>query len=440
VGHRLPRRPRLLYVITLCVALSVAAPAVAGRSLPGDATRRVSVDFAGGDPNAGSYQPTITADGRFVAFRSAATDIVSDDLNGVQDIFVVDVRDGTLVRATKDTSGQDPNAGSFSASISADGRFVVFHSFASDLVFGDGNNHLDVFTRDLAASATVRVSVDTAGQDANGESFAPSVSADGRFVAFHSAASDLVPDDRNGLRDIFVRDVQAHTTVQASQDVSGGDPNGTSLFPSISADGRFVAFQSSASDLIATDSNGQTDVFIRDLIAGKTVRASLDSAGGDPDGGSFTPAIQAGGNLVAFVSAASDLVPGDGNRIRDLFVRDLLAGSTVRVSVDMSGGDPNGESGYPSFSFDGRFLVFHSYASDLVSNDGNHLLDVFLRDLTAGTTIRGSVDRFGGDPNGESGYPSSPDGRTLFFSSYASDLIPTDGNAKADIFMRRSSG
>lgn len=160
---------------------------------------------------------------------------------------------------------------------------------------------------------TVRASADTAGGNPNGPSYLAEISANGRYVAFTSTASDLVPGDGGDLNpDVFARDLLARTTVKVSVDAAGGDANGSSVDPSISADGRYVAFASGASDLVAGDGNGKGDVFVRDLVAGTTVRVSADTAGMDANGSSGEPSISADGRYVAFSSAASDLVPGTG--------------------------------------------------------------------------------------------------------------------------------
>jgi Tol biopolymer transport system component len=297
----------------------------------------------------------------------------------------------------------------------------------------------------LASVSTKQVSVTRGGGDPRGASAAPSISADGRYVAFSSKAGNLVQGDYTmHWSDIFVRDLVAGTTVRASLDTGGGDPNGGSYEPTLSADGRYVAFHSFASDLAAGDGNAASDVFVRDLIAGTTVRASVDSGGGDPNSASFSPSISADGRYVAFHSFASDLVAGDGNADYDIFVRDLVARTTVRASLDTGGGDPNGGSLYPAISADGRYVAFHSYASDLVPRDGNGLLDVFVRDLGAATTVRASVDTAGGDPNADSffyghGLSISADGRYVTFSSYAGDLVPGRGDRGVDVFVARWS-
>lgn len=411
-----------------------ADPPVGG----GPMTIRASVDLGGRDPNGPSYDPFITGDGRWVVFTSRASDLVTGDNNGTLDVFVRDILAGTTVRASVDTAGGDPNGPSSFANITADGRFVAFRSLASDIVPSDRNGALDVFVRDLADGTTVRASEDMEGGDANGPSQDPDLTPDGRWVAFWSSASDLVPGDGNGAFDVFVRDLESGTTTRVSVDQQGGDPNGESRLPSISEDGRYVLFQSSASDLVPGDLNDRADVFLRDLVAGTTTMVSVDAGGGSAGGSSIDPNLSADGSWAAFYSNAPDIVPGDDNGLYDVFVRDLDAGVTVRASVDTVGDDPNGHSFAPDITPDGRFVAFDSFATDLVTGDGNGRIDAFVFDLVQGTTARVSVDLAGGDANGHTDDPAiSADGRFVAVGSFASDLVTGDRNGTLDVFVRR---
>lgn len=339
----------------------------------------------------------------------------------------------STVRASVDAAGGDPSGSSAAPDLSGGGH-VAFVSEADDLVAGDGNGVADVFVRDLAAGTTTRVSVDRFGGDGNGESTEPAIAGD-RWVAFASSASDLVAGDRNDATDVFVRDLATGTTTRVSVDAAGGDAAGRSSTPSISADGRYVAFQSDAPDLVGGDGNGQDDVFVRDLVAGTTVRVSVDAAGGEANGSSTAPAV--GGDRVAFTSWASDLVPGDGNGLADVFVRDLGDAVTTRVSVDVSGGDPDDFSFHASISEDGRLVAYESAASDIVPGDTALTADVFVRDLRMATTVLASVDRDGGPAGGSVGPEISDDGRWVAFVSAAGDLVRRDANGtKEDAFVR----
>jgi Tol biopolymer transport system component len=439
VPHVVPGGWRSLLFLAL-VGVLVPSPAF------GDTMSvvRASVDTMGGDPDSFSFNPSIDGKGRRVAFWSTANDLVSGDDNFADDVFVRDLRTQVTIRASLDVGSDDPNGKSFFPTISASGRYVAFASDASDLVPGDGNGLEDIFVRDLKLATTTRVTVDSTGGDANGGTRHASISADGGHVIFVSTASDLVPGDGNGLPDVFVRDLQAGTTTRASVDVAGGDANGQSgsffLFdpPSMSASGRYAAFFSDASDLVPNDGNGVSDVFVRDLARNQTIRVSVDVSGGDPDGGacSNNPSISANGGLVAFCSYATDLVPDDDNGVADVFVYSLNQGTIERVSVDTVSGDADGGSFSPSLNGSGRQVAFASTAADLVPGDGNGLLDVFVRDMSRGVTRRVSVDVSGGDANGVSGEPSiSRDGASVAFHSSADDLVPGDGNQTFDIFV-----
>jgi Tol biopolymer transport system component len=267
-----------------------------------------------------------------------------------------------------------------SPSISADGRYLAFHWLASNLVTGDTNGTRDVFVRDRTAGTTTRVSVRTGGTQANGHSVSASLSADGRYVAFASAASNLVTGDTNGASDVFLRDRTGGTTTRISVRTGGTSGNSASYLPSISGNGRYVGFVSDASNLVTGDTNRASDVFLRDRTAGTTTRVSVSSAGAQGNQMSYNPpAITYDGRYVGFVSDASNLVTGDTNRASDVFLRDRTAGTTTRVSVTNAGGQSTNMSGTPALSNDGRYVAFTSYASNLVGGDTNASWDAFVR-------------------------------------------------------------
>ncbi len=280
------------------------------------------------------------------------------------------------------TGGAQGNDTSTEASISADARFVAFWSDASNLVGGDTNGVEDVFVRDRQTGTTELVSVATGGTQGNARSRYPSISSDGRFVAFWSDASNLVAGDTNGSADVFVRDRQTLTTVRVSVATGGAQGNANSLnaFSSISADGRFVAFESDATNLVAGDTNGSADVFVRDRLSGTTERVSLAAGGAQGNADSLGPSISASGRFVAFWSLATNLVAGDTNAWNDVFVRDRQSATTERVSVATGGAQGDFNSYDPSISADGRFVAFESGATNLVAGDTNGSFDVFLRD------------------------------------------------------------
>jgi Tol biopolymer transport system component len=400
----------------------------------------VSFDSAGNLGNSGSYNPSISADGRFVAFLSNASNIVPGDTNNTFDIFVRDTLTNTTTRVSVDSAGNQADRNSGSPSISADGRFVAFNSDASNIVPGDTNTSYDIFLRDRLTNTTTRISVDSAGNQGNRWSYNPSISADGRFVAFTSDASNIVPGDTNSSSDIFVRDTLTNTTTRVSLDSAGNQANsdseGTSISASISADGRFVAFDSLASNIVPGDTNIGRDIFVRDTLTNTTTRVSLDSAGNQGKGYFYNPSISADGRFVAFLSNASNIVPGDTNNNFDIFVRDTLTNTTTRVSVDSAGNQANLQSGSPSISADGRFVAFTSEDFNIVPGDTNIGRDIFVRDTLTNTTTRVSVDSAGNQGNILSSSPSiSADGRFVAFSSNASNIVPGDTNNTDDIFV-----
>jgi Tol biopolymer transport system component len=345
-------------------------------------------------------------------------------------------------------TGGDAQFGGNPSAISQDGRYVVWHSFSADLVPGDDGLSFDVFVRDVRTGQTTRVSLDTSGGNPNASSVFGVISADGRYVAFASFATDIVTKaDTNGGSDVFLRDRQTNTTTALSVTPTGSIANGGSGAPSLTPDGRFVAFESNASNLVAGDGNGTTDVFVRDLQTKKTTRVSVDATGGDSNGGSISSDINGDGRYVAFSSEATDLVPGGTTPFgRDVFVRDLKTATTILVSVDKFGGD-GGNSlsfnflGSGIISDDGRYVAFVSLADNLVDNDTNGNFDVFVRDLQTATTRRESVDVLGRQTSGN---PSelgeraaiSGDGHYVVFDSVAADLVSNDGNFAEDVFIR----
>jgi len=377
-----------------------------------------------------------------VAFQSFASNLVDGDTNGVWDVFVRDTQTNTTMRVSVDSNGAQGNNDSWAQSISADGRYVAFQSSASNLVDGDTNGAPDIFLRDTQMNTTTRISLDSTGVQGNDLSEYTSISADGRYVAFESFASNLVSGDTNGGTDIFVRDTLTNTTRRVSVSSSGAEGSGAE-YPSISADGRYVAFWSYASNLVSGDTNGTTDIFMRDTQTNTTTRVSVSSSG--MEGNSYSDefaSISGDGRYVAFESYASNLVNGDTNGTWDIFVRDTQTSTTTRISVDSSGVEGNGLSMYPSISADGRYVAFSSEASNLASVDTNGWLDVFVRDTQTNTTTRVSLDSRCAQGNEKSGGRSfiSADGRYVAFESSASNLVSDDTNGMIDIFVHEMGG
>ncbi len=415
------------------------ASALLSASGSAQVTTRVSVDSSGAQGTGDSSGPAMTPDGRYVAFDSYASNLVPADTNNDCDVFVHDNQTGLTILVSVDSNGIQGNGGSFVPSISADGRFVAFYSEATSLVPADTNGQMDIFVHDLQTGQTTRVSVDSNGVQGNGISYLTAISGDGRYVAFLSYANNLVPGDTNGVGDVFVHDSLTGQTTRVSVDSSGLEGNNVSFVPAISADGRYVAFVSQASNLVAGDTNNALDVFVRDLQVGQTTRLSVDSSGmeGNGSSGDNRISMSSDGRYVVFGSVASNLIAGDTNGSADVFAHDCQTGQTTRVGVDSGGGEGNGNSSAPSISVDGRYVSFQSDATNLVPGDTNGHADVFLHDIQAGTTTLASRSTSGSEGDGDSAWPSvSGDGQRVVFYSAAANLVVGDTNGSFDVFLR----
>jgi Tol biopolymer transport system component len=411
-------------------------------------TTCISVTPAGGLPAYPGYSesPSISHDGRFVAFTSHAVELVAGDPNAiVPDVFVRDLQASTTHVVDVPTGGAPANGPSGDAwtytrvAVASGGRAVSFESVATNLVVDDTNGVRDVFVRDYDLCWIERVSIATGGAQANGASGedSTSISADGRFVAFESLATNLVAGDTNASRDVFVRDRQNATTARVSVGFGGVQANNHSWNPALSADGRYVAFDSWASNLIGADSAGNIDVFVRDLQLGTTECVSVYYAFPAPANlNSQYASISADGRYVAFESLASNIVPGDTNARRDVFVRDRQLGVNERISVSSAGAQANWDSGRPSISADGRYVVFESGANIFVPGDPPFTPDVFLRDRQTSTTTMESLATGGVHTPGTNFSPSISDsGRFIAFASTA-NFDAADTNGLADVYVR----
>jgi Tol biopolymer transport system component len=439
-------KSRLFVPLFLLVSLALLAGTAGARPAIGDplpdallagTTTLVSVASDGTQGNNISGYPSISADGRYVAFWSFASNLVPGDTHGTYDVFVYDRQTGQTSRVSVASDGTQSNGFSQVPAISADGRFVVFESAANNLVSGDTNNAIDIFVHDQQSGETSRVSIASDGTQANGYSWVPSISADGRYVAFSSHANNLVSGDTNNVLDAFVHDRQTGETNRVSVASDGTQANNYSGGVSISADGRYVAFSSGASNLVSDDTNNVEDIYVHDRQTGQTSRISVTSEGTQGNDHSRSPSISADGRYVAFWSFASNLVPGDTNGTWDVFIHDRQTGQTSLISVDSDGIPGNDESRFPSVSADGRYVAFESEASNLVPGDTNGARDVFVHDRLTGQTNLVSVASDGTQGNGSSvGAFISADGRYVAFGSFASNLVPGDTNDAWDVFVR----
>ncbi len=417
-------------------AVIAAAVLLAGCAFVVPATVSTTGQQADGSEASG---PSLSFTGRFVAFNARASNLVPGDTNGVRDAFVRDLVTGVTDRVSVATGGAQAHGDSQFPTLDYAGRMIVFTSAAPDLVAGDTNGVQDVFVHDRATGVTTRVSVSSAGAQANAASamFArPAISGNGRYVVFHSAASNLVPSDTNGVADVFLHDLWTGTTELVSTSTDGGFADGASVGNfSISADGRFVAFDSAAHNLVPGDTNGRIDGFVRDRQVGQTIRVSVAGDGTQANGDTqlLGTWISGDGRFVTFQSSASNLVPNDTNNAYDVFVHDRLTGATERDNVASDGAQAS--SGNPteytdaSLSYDGRYVSFDETATNLVPGDTNGSQDTFVHDRLTGRTERASVASDGTPGNFASGnHMMSADGRYIAIGTVASNLFPNDKN------------
>ncbi len=427
---------------TVALVSGVVAVGPAAAATVGGVTSRVSVASNGRQGNAdsgyGDYngyydvqetnRVAISAGGRFVAFSSAASNLVPGDTNAAGDVFVRDRLAGVTRRVSVASSGQQADGPSSAPAISADGRFVAFASAAANLVPGDTNGSTDVFVRDRLAGKTRRVSVASSGQQANGPSSAPAISADGRFVAFTSDASNLVLRDTNDSSDVFVRDLLAGVTRRVSLTTQGRQGDSASYSPSISGDGRYVAFQTDSYNL----QQGLADesaVVVRDRLAGVTLepmRNNDDAMFGE------SPAVSADGRYVAYVGfLGPECCPSP-----QMFVWNRMTRRTQPLSAEISGDSSNATFGPPAISADGRYVAFSS-DSNVVKRDTNGAWDVFVRDRLTRVTRRVSIASNGQQANADSlGAAITADGSSVAFASDATNLVRGDTNNSSDVFVR----
>jgi Tol biopolymer transport system component len=396
----------------------------------------VSVNNSGVQGNDSSWVPSMSADGKYVTFYSWAKDLVNDDNNNSPDIFVYNRVNNTIKRINMGLDGKEANNYSFSPKISLNGKFVVFESYASNLVENDGSFN-DIFVFNMINETINKVSVGLNGSNADNNSSRPSISADGRYIAFDSNASNLVENDSNKFSDIFVYDRETNKMERISMGLGNEQSDNNSYNPFISADGRYVVFDSDASNLVANDHNKSKDIFIYDRQTHNMERVSVSPDGNEANGNSYSSSYMSADNrYVVFSSDASNLVSNDNNQFRDIFVFDRINKTVKRISKGLNGSEANENSYTVNISADGRYIAFQSNASNLVPDDNNQYRDIFIYNMLTEEIERVSLTSNDEEANGNSYYPFvSADGRFITFDSSASNLVPNDTNGKGDIFV-----
>lgn len=350
--------------------------------------------------------------------------------------------DLTVRTSDTNSSGLQPNGNSLAVEYSLDGRYAVFFSSASNIDAGDVNGETDVFWVDHLAGSRKLISRNASGDSATGASRFPDITPDGRYVVFESEADDLVPDDKNKARDVFVVDTFNGAIDRVSIASNGEEGEFGSSTGSISDDGRYVAFHSDAQ--FEDDANTSSDIYLRDRILGTTRLMSTDSTNTTAVGDSFDAELSGDGGIVVWVADTDNAIPGDSNGHPDIIWRTTGLSIKVLISSPNSGAQANGGSASPDISNDGSYVVFNSSATNLVTGDTNGESDVFrwyINDAPTNPLIRISQDGVGSEPNGFSFWPSiNADGSKVVYSSMADNLLPAgalplDVNGLIDVYL-----
>jgi hypothetical protein len=413
---------RIAFTLTLAaISLSISTRDVAAQNV------LVSRNSNGDQPNDPIYELAMNDDGTKFTLGSPADNLgESPDDNGLNDVFLRDLTTGRTIRISQKPLGGDANASSGNAVISGDGLFVAFTTIASNLFLNDQNSAQDVVVYDVAAAKIRNVSIDSNGAQANADSSGAGISRDGGVVVFTSNATNLVANDTNGVSDVFLRDRNAGTTVRVSVAADGTQANSDSNGATVSADGRYVAFSSRASNLGAGRGSGYFDVFLKDMATGAVEMMNIAADGSYPQGGDSGQArVSADGSVVTFVSEAY-LVSGDLPHTREVYVHDRVTNQTELASISLTGGFPDQECSNPWLSSDGRFVTYVSNASNLVAGT-NGTWQIFVRDRLLGVTMLAVYDRDQQvEVDGFVTHCASPDGSLLAFISPANDLTFDD--------------
>lgn len=385
-----------------------------------------------------SRQIQFFEDGKRVVFESNASNLVDNDTNQHNDIFVKDLQTNAINRiSVASDKSQSQGGDSSEARVSFDGNHIVFTSSASNLVSDDTNGQSDIFLKNLLSNQLTRVSTNATGVQADGNSKQADLSSDATKIVFTSSATNLLTEDTNAFDDIFYKDMTTGAVKRLSVNSAGIQSNGDSWGARFSSDGSRIVFVSNANNLIVGDTNDVADIFIKDISTQEVVRISVNTLGQQANKSSDNAVFSRDGTKVLFTSEATNLVEGDTNSVRDVFVKDLITDDLIRVTVNSAGVQANGVSYNAQFSPDGRQVVFSSLASNLVEGDTNGVVDVFVKDLDTGLVTLISRNELGEQGNAlSSGSPSfSSDGTKVAFESIANNLVSNDSNVVQDVFV-----
>ena len=416
----------------LSVQASVASSAVVAPTV--GTVSRLSAVSTGPQHDAAADQSVVSADGRFIAYVSVADNILAGDDNGVADIYLYDGSTHETTLVTRTPTGAVANAGGGDPSISADGRYIAYMSYSTDLLPGVGRSGTSqIYRYDRVTNTTKFVSKARDGSTPHNYSWYPAISASGRYVVYATPAGSVVNGDRNGRSDIVRYDAVLDRARKVSNIKGTADPTDQDSFqPSISRDGRYVVFQSRATNLV--DDPGPYDtIYLVDMQTEQFTQVSRGADGGPPDSFSDFPEISDNGRWVTYESYATNIVPGGTNGLRQILLWDRSTGGTAVVSR-LAGQDGDGDS--QQAVVEGHFVAFQSVAANLATGDDNAVSDAFRFDITTGelTLLSRALDGTSGE--GESYYPSvTRDGQRVTFVSYAPDLVPSDTNGVFDVFV-----
>lgn len=432
---------RLFFASTLSIVYFLDPVSIRAETL------RVSVSSDGSQGNNHSGDPFINGDGRYVLFDSSATNLVANDSNGSADVFLRDILSQTTERVSIANNEIEAQGSSYASGISSDARYALFESSASNLLGAgvDTNNNSDLFMRDRTLETTSRVNLSWNGSQANNRPYDGRMSPDAAYVVFSSMATNLVQDDVNGIMDIFLRDRNLGLTELVTITDQGAQiTRGSCRFPSLSNNGRIVAFVCSgtADELVSGDTNGKSDIFVRNRLGATTARVSVSSSGEEGDGDSSFPFISGDARYVAFQSYATNLVAGDTNARADIFVFDRRTNIIRRVSVNSNGEQANGDSIFPVMTSDGRYVTFYSLATNLVPGARKYVgnYNVYVHDTQKGVTSLVNTSSEGEEDNSvydnEIMAPAiSSTASHIAYSSQGSTLVNDDTNSFWDVFL-----